>query len=77
MKTRKSLKRLSLKRQTISRLNGPQMQGVHGGVTVSVLPTLGCTNTCPRLSVEIPCEITTDPITTNKSIQTYCPTICF
>ena len=46
MKTKKSLKKLSLKRQTISHLNRLQMQGVNGGGVVIDL----------ILSIDIICE---------------------
>lgn len=50
MKTKSFAKRLTLKKETIARLNGTEMAAVNGGkvVTVSLMPTCVwiCTETC-------------------------------
>ena len=56
MKTKKSLKKLSLNKETIAQLNGSQMQWVVGGYT-EIWITNAPTKACPRVSVEIPCQI--------------------
>jgi hypothetical protein len=69
MKTKIFLKKLSLKKQTISRLTDSQMQGVYvGNITDDI-------SFPPRTSIDVIC-VPVPPTKTIPSIQTNCVTYC-